>query len=119
MTIVLALSITVDTAIHTATVYFSYANPKNITKFVATIVYCDSSYHYEYEGCSVKVTTSPLRCSIQHLYEAVDFDVFARACNDEVCEPPVVMRARTKLRGAYLYYLNVLIKQAFNKPIFT
>ncbi len=103
MIIVLALSITVDTAIHTATVYFSYANPKNITKFVATIEYCDSSYHYEYDGCSVKVTTSPLSCSIQHLFEAADFDVFASACNDEVCEPPVVMRARTKLRGTYLF----------------
>ncbi len=39
---------------------------------------------------------------MHNLFEAVDFDVFARACNEEVCEPPVVMRARTKLRGTYL-----------------
>ncbi len=101
VTIVLALSITVDTAIHSATVFFSYTNPSNITKFVATLKYCDPKYYYEYDGCSAKLSTSPWRCSMHNLFEAVDFDVFARACNEEVCEPPVVMRARTKLRGTY------------------
>ncbi len=86
-----ALSITVDTTIHTATVYFSYENPINITKFNATIPYLDSYYEYKYDGCSLEVTTTPWRCSIQNIYEAVDFNVLARACNEEECESPVVM----------------------------
>ncbi len=100
MIFVLALSISVETTINTAAVYFVYDGPKPITRFEATIEYLDSDYEYKGDGCSVNVTTSPLRCSIQNLYEAVDFNVIARACNKEVCERPVVMRERTTLRGS-------------------
>ncbi len=99
--IVLALSISVGTTINTAAVYFSYEDPKIITHFEAAIKYLDSAYEYKGEGCSVKVTNTPWKCVIQRLYEAVDFNVIARACNGEVCEPKVVIRERTKLRGAY------------------
>ncbi len=64
VTILLALSITVDTTFYTATVFFSYENPNNITIFHATIKYCDSYYQYEYGGCSVEVTKLPWRCSM-------------------------------------------------------
>ncbi len=104
---VLALSISVKTTINTAAVYFVYDGPKIITHFEATIEYLDSEYKYEGDGCSVKVATSPLRCSIQNLYEAVDFNVIARACNNKECERPVVMRERTTLRGlSYWFFCN-------------
>ncbi len=102
--IVVALSISVETSIHTATVYFVYDEPKNITHFEANIKYLDSGKQYEHGGCSVDVTISPWICSIQKILEATDFNVIARACNKEVCERPVVVQERTKLRGSYYFY---------------
>ncbi len=99
--IILALSISVETSIHTATVFFFYEHPQNITHFDGTIKYLDGRYEYSYEGCSVSVTTSTWECVIKHIYEAVDFNVVARACNKEVCERPVVTQERTELRGLY------------------
>ncbi len=79
-----------------------------MTHFEATIEYLDSDYEYEGDGCSVKVTATPLRCSIQNLYEAVDFNVIARACNKKVCERPVVMRERTTLRGSRYCFFSLI-----------
>ncbi len=104
---VLALSISVKTTINTAAVYFVYDGPKIITHFEATIEYLDSDYEYEGDGCSVKAAATSLRCSIQNLYEAVDFNVIARACNNKECDRPVVMRERTTLRGSrYCFFFN-------------
>ncbi len=101
MIIVLALSISAETTVNTAAVYFYYEEPKSITHFKATVEYLDSTYQYKGEGCSVKVTNAPWKCVIQRLYEAVDFNIIARACNKEVCARPVMVRERTKLRGSY------------------
>ncbi len=110
MNSVLALSITVYTTFFKATVYFFYAQPNSITNFNATIEYLNSYYHYGGDGCTVEVTTTPWRYSIENIYEAVDFEVYARACNGRECESPVVMRARTQLRGFIFYLSNFSLK---------
>ncbi len=90
----LGLGIEVITTFTTATVTFYYANPSEFERYEAFVDAIGSS-----KQCSVQSTAAFIRCTITGLEEAVDFVIFAQACNAHGCGPAVNMDARTKLRG--------------------
>ncbi len=91
------LSLSVETTATTAEVAFLYDDLDNVRTFVAYVNRRGSS-----QKCSVSPKTSPLQCTLTGIKEATDFKVIAEVCLLEkpACEPEVVRKARTLLRGS-------------------
>ncbi len=98
------LSLSVATTTTTANVTFLYADLVKVRTFVAYVNRRGSS-----QKCSVSPKTSPLQCTLTGIREATEFTVIAEVCLREKpgCEPEVMQKARTQLRGP-LYFLLVL-----------
>ncbi len=110
------LSLSVTTTITTADVSFIYEDRENVERFVAYVNQQGSS-----QKCSVSPKISPLRCTLKGIREAAEFTVIAQACLREkpTCEPVVMQKARTQLRGPFycllssMYFSKFLTSECF------
>ncbi len=100
----LTLDLTIDvvTTFTTVTVTFHDQNPEGFVRYKAFVGAVGSS-----QWCSVPSTAAFIRCTIEGLREAIDFELYAQACRADGCGPAIKVDARTKLQGLVFVFINL------------
>ncbi len=93
--LILDLSVDVETTFTTAKVTFHDENSDGVVRYKAFA----GSVGGE-PWCSVPTTAAHIRCTINGLEEAIDFELHVQACRTNVCERDIMVHARTKLQGS-------------------